>query len=317
MKRHILIAAVGSINADLIAYTNMVSQRANYAYGSHFELNLGGKSLNVALTASTFSEDVALIARVGNDIFGLEILDRLMRRGLITQYITIDEAAHTGVGHVRVDEQGQYDTIVVNGANWNLDESDVDTFLADGYIPKYVVFNFETDVHLLKKIIPKFRDLGSKIVINFSPIVNDMRDLLSMVDVAVLNLEEAQQILNTGADDPHVLLHKLKTLGPDIVVITQGADGAVALNSDGALIQVPAQSATVKNTVGAGDGFLASFVYSIATGIDIEQSMINATHVGKIICSKQEASLDKEDVYILNSESTFVRSVDNSVSAKG
>jgi sugar/nucleoside kinase (ribokinase family) len=137
-----------------------------------------------------------------------------------------------------------------------------------------------------------------------------MRDLLSMADVAVLNLEEAQQILNTGADDPHVLLHKLKTLGPDIVVITQGADGAVALNSDGALIQVPAQSATVKNTVGAGDGFLASFVYSIATGIDIEQSMINATHVGKIICSKQEASLDKEDVFILNSESTFVRSVD-------
>ena len=317
MKKHILIAAVGSINADLIAYTNVNSQRANYAYGSDFELNLGGKSLNVALTASTFSEDVALIARVGNDIFGLEILDRLMRRGLITQYINIDENAHTGVGHVRVDEQGQYDTIVVNGANWNLDEDDVDKFLADGYIPKYIVFNFETDVHLLKKIIPKFRDLGSKIVINFSPIVNDMRDLLNMADVAVLNLEEAQQILNTGANDPHVLLHKLKTLGPDIIVITQGADGAVALNSDGALIQVPAQSAIVKNTIGAGDGFLASLVYSIAIGIDIEQSMINATHVGKIICSKQEASLDKEDVFILNSESTFVRSVDNSVSAKG
>ena len=317
MKRHILIAAVGSINADLIAYKSMVSQRANYAYGSHFELALGGKSLNVALTASTFSEDVALIARVGNDIFGLEILDRLMRRGLITQYITIDENAHTGVGHVRVDEQGQYDTIVVNGANWNLDESDLDKFLADGYVPKYVVFNFETDLHLLKKVIPKFRDLGSRIVINFSPIVNDMRDLLSLADVAVLNLEEAQQILNTGTDNPRVLLDKLKTLGPDIVVITQGADGAAALNSDGALIQVAAQSATVKNTVGAGDGFLASLVYSIATGIDIEQSMINATHVGKIICSIKEASLDKEDVLILNSEPTFVQSVDNSVSAKG
>ena len=317
MSKNILIAAVGSINADLIAYTNQVMQRANYAYGTNFELNLGGKSLNVALTASTLTEDVALIARVGNDIFGLDILDRLMRRGLITEYITIDETAHTGVGHVRVDDQGQYDTIVINGANWKLDESDVDAFLKAGYVPKYAIFNFETDVDLLKKITPKFKALGTKIAVNFSPIVNDMRDLLNLADIAVLNLEEAQQILNTGADDPHVLLHKLKTLGPDIVVITQGAEGAVALNSDGALIQVPAQSANVVNTVGAGDGFLASFVYSIASGIEIQQAMVNATHVGKIICSKKEASLDKKDALILNSESTFVRNVGNSVSAKG
>ena len=317
MKKNISILVVGSINADLIAYTNSGSQRANYAYGSDFEFNLGGKSLNVALTASTFTEDIVLISRVGNDIFGLEILERLAHRGLVTQYIKIDQSAHTGVGHVRVDEHGQYDTIVINGANWNLEESDVEAFLSDGYIPQYVVFNFEANVQFLKKIIPTFKALGSKIVMNFSPIVTDMRELLSMVDIAVMNLEEAQQILDIGDEDPLLLLRQLKSLGPEIVVITQGADGSVALNNDGGLLHVPAEKASVKNTVGAGDGFLACLVYSLGIGIDLEQSMINATWVGEIICSKREASLDNEDVFTLNSEATFVGSIVSSVSAKG
>jgi hypothetical protein len=45
--------------------------------------------------------------------------------------------------------------------------------------------------------------------------------------------------------------------------------------------------------------------------------MINATLVGKVICSKTEASINNEDLFVLNSESTFVGSVGNTVAAKG
>ena len=213
MPKDVLIVAVGSINADLVAEKSVTAQRANYAYGSNFEMNLGGKSLNVALTALALSNDVALISRIGNDIFGLEILNKAMKDGLITQYITIDEQAHTGIGHVRVDENGQYDTIVINGANWNLTEEDIDAFISDGYRPKFV--------------------------------------------------------------------------------------------------------AKVKNTVGAGDGFLACLIYSIAQELSLEQSLINATYVGKIICSKSEASLSAKDVLVLNSEPSFIRKIKTTLSSKG
>ena len=309
--------AVGSINADLVAEKSVTAQRANYAYGSNFEMNLGGKSLNVALTALALCNDVALISRIGNDIFGLEILNKAMKDGLITQYITIDEQAHTGIGHVRVDENGQYDTIVINGANWNLIEEDIDTFISDGYRPKFAIFNFETDINLLKKVIPKFKQINSQIVINFSPIVNNMRDLLNLTDIAVLNLAEAQQILESSESNPEELLKKLKSFGPKIVVITLGGDGAVAMNSDGLVIKVPAQVAKVKNTVGAGDGFLACLIYSIAQELSLEQSLINATYVGKIICSKSEASLSAKDVLVLNSEPSFIRKIKTTLSSKG
>ena len=317
MPKDLLIVAVGSINADLVAEKSVTAQRANYAYGSNFEMNLGGKSLNVALTALALSNDVALISRIGNDIFGLEILNKAMKDGLITQYITIDEQAHTGIGHVRVDENGQYDTIVINGANWNLTEEDIDAFISDGYRPKFAIFNFETDINLLKKIIPKFKQINSQIVINFSPIVNNMRDLLNLTDVAVLNLAEAQQILESSESNPEDLLKKLKSLGPKIVVITLGGDGAVAMNSDGLVVKVPAQVAKVKNTVGAGDGFLACLIYSIAQELSLEQSLINATYVGKIICSKSEASLSAKDVLVLNSEPSFIRKIKTTLSSKG
>jgi len=317
MQKDILIVAVGSINADLVAEKSVTAQRANYAYGSNFEMNLGGKSLNVALTALALCNDVALISRIGNDIFGLEILNKAMKDGLITQYITIDEQAHTGIGHVRVDENGQYDTIVINGANWNLIEEDIDAFISDGYRPKFAIFNFETDINLLKKVIPKFKEINSQIVINFSPIVNNMRDLMNLTDVAVLNLAEAQQILESSESNPEELLKKLKSFGPKIVVITLGGDGAVAMNSDGLVIKVPAQVAKVKNTVGAGDGFLACLIYSIAQELSLEQSLINATYVGKIICSKSEASLSAKDVLVLNSEPSFIRKIKTTLSSKG
>jgi len=317
MQKDILIVAVGSINADLVAEKSVTAQRANYAYGSNFEMNLGGKSLNVALTALALCNDVALISRIGNDIFGLEILNKAMKDGLITQYITIDEQAHTGIGHVRVDENGQYDTIVINGANWNLIEEDIDAFISDGYRPKFAIFNFETDINLLKKVIPKFKQINSQIVINFSPIVNNMRDLLNLTDIAVLNLAEAQQILESSESNPEELLKKLKSFGPNIVVITLGGDGAVAMNSDGLVIKVPAQVAKVKNTVGAGDGFLACLIYSIAQELSLEQSLINATYVGKIICSKSEASLSAKDVLVLNSEPSFIRKIKTTLSSKG
>ena len=317
MPKDVLIVAVGSINADLVAEKSVTAQRANYAYGSNFEMNLGGKSLNVALTALALSNDVALISRIGNDIFGLEILNKAMKDGLITQYITIDEQAHTGIGHVRVDENGQYDTIVINGANWNLTEEDIDVFISDGYRPKFAIFNFETDINLLKKVIPKFKQINSQIVINFSPIVNNMRDLLNFTDIAVLNLAEAQQILESSESNPEELLKKLKSFGPKIVVITLGGDGAVAMNSDGLVVKVPAQVAKVKNTVGAGDGFLACLIYSIAQELSLEQSLINATYVGKIICSKSEASLSAKDVLVLNSEPSFIRKIKTTLSSKG
>ena len=317
MPKDVLIVAVGSINADLVAEKSVTAQRANYAYGSNFEMNLGGKSLNVALTALALSNDVALISRIGNDIFGLEILNKAMKDGLITQYITIDEQAHTGIGHVRVDENGQYDTIVINGANWNLTEEDIDAFISDGYRPKFAIFNFETDINLLKKIIPKFKQINSQIVINFSPIVNNMRDLLNFTDIAVLYLAEAQQILESSESNPEELLKKLKSFGPKIVVITLGGDGAVAMNSDGLVVKVPAQVAKVKNTVGAGDGFLACLIYSIAQELSLEQSLINATYVGKIICSKSEASLSAKDVLVLNSEPSFIRKIKTTLSSKG
>ena len=219
MSKDVLIVAVGSINADLVAEKSVTAQRANYAYGSNFEMNLGGKSLNVALTALALSNDVALISRIGNDIFGLEILNKAMKDGLITQYITIDEQAHTGIGHVRVDENGQYDTIVINGANWNLTEEDIDAFISDGYRPKFAIFNFETDK---SKLALKYFEYHFKINLKcnaYQKQFTDIKDSLTNCETKTENHLPLVRIMMQGdLDDLKEVIRSFKKDIPIILI---------------------------------------------------------------------------------------------------
>jgi len=51
-------------------------------------------------------------------------------------------------------------------------------------------------------------------------------------------------------------------LGPGLVVVTRGADGADALAAGGA-VHVPAAATTVVDTIGAGDSFMAGLIAAL------------------------------------------------------
>ncbi|MEH2488757.1 carbohydrate kinase family protein [Bradyrhizobium sp. AZCC 2230] len=48
--------------------------------------------------------------------------------------------------------------------------------------------------------------------------------------------------------------------GPEVMIVTLGADGAAAVTRDGAIIEAPALSVNVVDTTGAGDSFVGSFL---------------------------------------------------------
>jgi ribokinase len=117
---------VGSLNADLIAYVGEEGSAASYATGSNFEMAAGGKSLNAAMSIASLDPSVTLVGRVGSDDLGNFITGTLRARGITTEGIIRDDRIHTGVGHVRVNPEGEYDTVVVPGANGNFSAADVD-----------------------------------------------------------------------------------------------------------------------------------------------------------------------------------------------
>jgi len=70
-------------------------------------------------------------------------------------------------------------------------------------------------------------------------------------------------------DDPWALMHSCLARGPRLAVCTLGAEGAVALESDGTQHEVPAVPADVVDTNGAGDAFMAGFLAATLRGAPV------------------------------------------------
>lgn len=66
-------------------------------------------------------------------------------------------------------------------------------------------------------------------------------------------------------------------LGPSILIVTQGADGVSAYSRDGLTLDIPASSASVVDTVGAGDTFNGGFLAKLS-----KLNFLSKTQIGSL-----------------------------------
>ncbi|MFE4542371.1 PfkB family carbohydrate kinase [Arthrobacter sp. NPDC056727] len=291
------ICVVGSLNADLIAYVGEQGSAASYATGSSFEMAAGGKSLNAAMSiASLDPAAVTLVGRVGSDDLGSFIAGTLRSRGITTEGIIIDDRIHTGVGHVRVNPEGEYDTVVVPGANGNFSAADVDAFLDGHEPPAFVVLNLEVPLPAVRRAATRFRELGTTVVLNLSPVHAEARTLLRLADVVVLNRSEACHVLDVPQEtDERLLLTALREAGAKTPVLTLGDEGVVALDGND-LLQEKVEPARIVNSIGAGDSFLAAMVLAMANDHPFSVSLRAANEAGRLVCGRPESFLTSDDI---------------------
>lgn len=86
---------------------------------------------------------------------------------------------------------------------------------------------------------------------------SDLLRRLAEVDVFVLNAVEAMRYTRTGSVEKAAKF--LADLVPQVVV-TDGRDGAVAVDASGELLRVPAPEVSVADPTGAGDVFTAGLI---------------------------------------------------------
>ncbi len=93
-------------------------------------------------------------------------------------------------------------------------------------------------------------------------------------EVLIVNREEATEISGGDHADLHNLLDKLHELGPHIVVITDGPDGAYASDGEQRLKMraYPDPKPPYERT-GAGDAFSSTFVAALMKGSNIEGAL--------------------------------------------
>ena len=135
--------------------------------------------------------------------------------------------------------------------------------------------------------------------------------LYARTELVACNKEEAERILEIGETDMKELLQKMHALGPKIVLITDGPNGASA--SDGekmlAVPMYPDPKPPLDRT-GAGDASTASVVAALALGVPLHEALlwgpINAMSVVQEI-GAQKGLLTREaiETYLKNAPAQY------------
>jgi ribokinase len=126
------------------------------------------------------------------------------------------------------------------------------------------------------------------------------KDIYIYIEIFFCNVEEAQRILNETSKDIKALVKGIHALGPKIVAISDGPNGAYA--SDGEKIYftpIYPDTAPAIDRTGAGDAFASTFTSAIILGKSVKEALswgpINSMSVVGCV-GAQEGLLSREKI---------------------
>src|ERR1051325_6878592 len=101
------ICVVGSANLDLSTYADRLPSPGETIHAHRFTTGYGGKGANQAVMAARPGRAVTLVARVGSDLFGRDMLEHFRNEGINTRHVTTTEGTSTGTAVITVDSVGR------------------------------------------------------------------------------------------------------------------------------------------------------------------------------------------------------------------
>ena len=270
------VIVFGSMNMDLSIDAPRVPAAGETISGSDFLANAGGKGANQAVASSRLGARTLMIAATGADSFGDDLVAGLEAAGVDCSGVRRLEGVSTGVA-VILRVEGDNRIALSAGANHVLTGPDVTSELRRiGARGDVFVTQAECDPAATEEALRAAHELGLYTIYNPAPARPAAPDLWQAVDLVCLNETECQLMCGILPEDNETCLaaaRRLRELGAGSVVITLGASGSFGLGSDGVPMRIPAASAQVVDTTGAGDTFIGALAAGAVRGMGLEESM--------------------------------------------
>tara|TARA_B100001113_G_scaffold37074_1_gene26352 strand:- start:2191 stop:3060 length:870 start_codon:yes stop_codon:yes gene_type:complete len=263
------ICIVGSANIDQISYVDTIPSDGETVFGDSYQMGFGGKGANQAVMAGLLGADVYMIACLGTDVYNKMTVDNLNNNNVNTDYIQTVNGS-SGVAPIWVDKTGQNRIIVIPGAN-NLIDADIaiDSLSSIGPLD-VVVGQFEIPLEVNEKVFEYARNNGIQTVLNPAPAGDVSEKLLNNTSWFIPNEVEFEEMLGEPFNENALLKHS-KDAKPEIIV-TLGEKGCAEV-SDGKVYIHQAKKVTAIDTTGAGDAFVGSFSYGLASKMSKQDSI--------------------------------------------
>jgi ribokinase len=271
------VVVVGSANVDLTTFTDRFPKPGETIFGRSFDLGFGGKGANQAVAARLCGAEVAMVARVGDDMFGSATIENFKGRGIDTSHVHITPGVSSGVAPIFVDSSGQNRIIVVKGANDCLTPADVDNAANSLRGADCIVLQLEIPIETVYHTLRFARKHGIRTILNPAPAQPLDLHQAGNADYVVPNETEAEALAGVPVrdiNDARTCAQRLLDGGLRRVILTLGANGALLAVNGGLpavskeMQHVPAFPVNPVDTTGAGDAFIGSFACFLASGCE-------------------------------------------------
>src|SRR6267378_4139513 len=186
------VAIIGSANTDLTTFSDTFPRPGETIFGKGFDLGFGGKGANQAVAARLCGADVAMVAKVGNDLFGEATLKNFAAFGIDTTHVGIVNGVSSGVAPIFVEPNGQNRIIVVKGANDTLMPADVDAAAEALRSADTIVLQFELPMETIAYTVQFARKNKIRCIVNPAPAQPVNARQLGDADYFIPNETEAE-----------------------------------------------------------------------------------------------------------------------------
>lgn len=294
---------------------DFVSTKANVpiADSPGFVKAPGGAPANVAVALKRLGLASRFVGKVGSDPFGVYLRETLSTAGVDTSWLLTDDSARTTAAFAGVWDDGRKEFFFYRnpGADMMLKAGEIAPALFDGarcFHYGSITLSSEPSASAQRKAVGLARERGLMLSYdpNYRPTLwpspesarEVIRDAFPHCHLAKVSEEEWE--VATGHSTLDAGIDALLDRGVELVVVSRGADGAVAATRRH-VVSVPAWSVDVVETTGAGDGFLAGVIAKLLPERErlgslalvdkdvLEDALRFANAVGAIACTKHGA----------------------------
>ncbi|MGV9270828.1 sugar kinase [Kitasatospora sp. NPDC003701] len=258
--------------------------------GATLALSMAGAEANVAIGLARLGHSVRWVGVNGDDELGRLVLRTLRAEGVDVSCVSVD-AAPTGLVlfEPRVADLTRVSYYRAGSAGSRLTPARLAVALAEGARivhltgvtaalgpgPRAAV---EAAAHAAGGAVCLDVNYRAKL---WSPQEASaaLRPLIPLVDILVASDDELALVAPPGVEHEAECVEALLAQGVGEVVVKRGAAGAEVFTGDGSVAR-PAVRVPVRNTVGAGDAFVAGYLSGLLDGLPVEERLGRAVTTG-------------------------------------
>ncbi len=284
---------------------------------SAFQPKPGGAPANVAVSLARLGVSSAFIGKVGDDAFGHHLVEVLAQEGVAIEGIRFDKNTRTTLAFIAMPDADHAEFLFYRnpGADTQLSTGDLDhQLLADGKIFHFGSLSLVEDPirSAVYKAVGIVRAAGGMVSldVNYRPTLWDSpsaayKEVMAILPaVDLLKVNEDELFLLSGSSDIESGTKTLLDSGPEVVIVTLGANGSTFRTGDGADFLAAFQVKTVDAT-GCGDAFIAGVLAQMIGADDWRTQLSKANMQAALRFANAVGALTAQKLGVIPALPTF------------